>query len=1056
MGCSNSTLNDSNSNNNNSSSKKSIISNDDISISSKAPLTPQQINARIDASPVSLKFIKNDLNWSYAWVSQRGYYPNAPYKENQDAYTCLPKFGDQGDMSFFGIFDGHGKDGHLCARFASKVLPMILSESISKFENVARSVASVSQIRQMLTLSHIQTNQRLRDDRSIEEKLAGTTAISCLFHNNLIYISNVGDSRAILIYRNAEDRLVAKPLSSDQTPYRKDERERVKKYGARILSMDQIEGLEPVHENWGDLTLGNDIDEEGDPPRVWHPEEDFPGTAFTRSIGDTYAEELGVTAEPEIIEISIADQDQMIVIASDGIFEFITNQMVADIAKHHNDPLSLCKALVAEAYELWLQYEVRTDDISCIALYIDEHLQRSRTPIDIKSASTPSLGSASSSRNPSYNNFSSIAEAESRPVRRVLSKEKRKNIIIDQEVNVEDGGASQKLIEKSEDEIKSITSAISSHFLFQHLNAQQKSEVIGVMEPIDVKKGEWVITQGDKGDKFYVINTGTFEVRVKSPTGTDPSGGPVVHVYESDEDHHPGFGELSLMYGKPRAASVIAVTDGKVWGLDRITFKKVIMRAFLTGRRDVIRQLRKVDILKSLSTQQLQRLADLLNEAKFVDGQYIIRQGEPGDNFYLIIKGSCDVTINGVEGEPEKTVFHLQENSYFGERALLTDEPRNANIVAKGTVTVVYIGKTAFEEVLGPLATIIDEARKQREIFALETIAGPKSLVDIRHKGFVMSDALGPILLGQHNSSNANLTIRSFLLNEVNKLNQQQPVIKMIDAVRSITHATSGNVLVPKLLGVMRESNAIHLLISSPIIGDLNSVIRSNNADGSLLSSFSQVLYIGACITHALEHLHKLGCIYRAIQPETLYLNSSGQVIIMDYRFCKMGVNRTFTMCGASEYLSPEQILQKGHGQSVDFWALGVLLYELSTGTHPFAATTEVATYAKISSFGMKTFPHLEFPSDLAPEVVSIINKLVIPNPEARLGASTDGITSLKNQALFLHINWNEFNNNISPLANLAKSESETIMSEGVKNDILQSFSIPFDGDKMEEIEEEL
>ena len=1042
MGCGSSTSNDTN------SSKRFTASNDDLEIS-KPPLTPQQIIARIDASPVTLKFIKNDLNWSYAWVSQRGYYPNAPYKENQDAYACLPRFGEQGNMSFFGIFDGHGKDGHLCARFASKVLPMLLSDSISKFENVAHCSASVSQIRQMITLSHIQTNQRLRDDSSIEEKLAGTTAISCLFHNNLIYISNVGDSRAILISKNADDRLVAKPLSSDQTPYRKDERERVKKYGARILSMDQIEGIEPVHENWGNLTLGNDIDEEGDPPRVWHPEEDFPGTAFTRSIGDTYAEELGVIAEPEIIEISIADQDQMIVIASDGIFEFITNQMVADIAKHHNDPLSLCKALVAEAYDLWLQYEVRTDDISCIALYIEDHMHNVKTPSSKRSPTPP----PTVSRNPSYANFSAIAEADSRPVRRVLSKEKRKNIIIDQAVVDEDEGHEQNLIEKSEEEIKSITSAISSHFLFQHLNAQQRAQVIGVMEPIDVKKGEWVITQGDKGDKFYVINTGSFEVRVKSPTSTDPLGGPVVHVYESDEDHHPGFGELSLMYGKPRAASVIALTDGKIWALDRFTFKKVIMRAILTGRKDVIRQLRKVDILKSLNTQQLQRLADLLNEAKFTDGHYIIRQGEVGENFYLMIKGSCDVTINGAEGEPEKTVFHLQENSYFGERALLTDEPRNANIIAKGPVTVVYIGKAAFEEVLGPLATIIDEARKVREAFALETIAGPKILSDIRHKGFVMSDSLGPILLGQHNSSNANLTIRSFLLNEVSKLNQQQSVVKMIDAVRSITHESSGNILVPKLVGIMRESNAIHLIFNSPIIGDLNSVIRSTNADGSLLSSFSQVLFIGACITHALGHLHKLGCIYRAIQPETLYLNSLGQVVIMDYRFCKMGVNRTFTICGASEYLSPEQILQKGHGQSVDFWALGVLLYELSTGSHPFAAATEVATYAKISSFGMKTFPHLEFPSDLAPEVVSIINKLVIPNPEARLGASSDGITSLKNQSLFLHVNWDEFSNNISPLANLAKGESETIMAEEVKNDILHSFSLSFEGDKIEDID---
>jgi len=116
-------------------------------------------------------------------------------------------------------------------------------------------------------------------------------------------ISNVGDSRAIVgqTSKSGGATLSAKPLSRDQTPYRSDERARVKLQGARILSLDQIEGLEPIHENWGDVELGTEIDEGGDPPRIWSPNGDYPGTAFTRSLGDAYAEELGVFAEPEMI-----------------------------------------------------------------------------------------------------------------------------------------------------------------------------------------------------------------------------------------------------------------------------------------------------------------------------------------------------------------------------------------------------------------------------------------------------------------------------------------------------------------------------------------------------------------------------------------------------------------------------------------------------------------------------------------------------------------------------------------------------------------------------------
>ena len=141
----------------------------------------------------------------------------------------------------------------------------------------------------------------MHSDKRFDDALSGTTAISILFQDRTMFISNVGDSRAIVVSVGRDGRLIAKPLSSDQTPYRKDERERIKATGARVLSMDQIEGITPVHENWGDLQLGENIDEGGDPPRVWSSKGDYPGTAFTRSLGDRLAEEWGVTAEPEIL-----------------------------------------------------------------------------------------------------------------------------------------------------------------------------------------------------------------------------------------------------------------------------------------------------------------------------------------------------------------------------------------------------------------------------------------------------------------------------------------------------------------------------------------------------------------------------------------------------------------------------------------------------------------------------------------------------------------------------------------------------------------------------------
>ena len=107
-----------------------------------------------------------------------------------------------------------------------------------------------------------------------------------------MFVSNLGDSRAILISEDVEGgndgedvSWVVTALSSDHTLYRQDERERVKKFGARILTNSQILGEAPLHEDWDDLTLGDEIDETGDPPRMWSPFGPFPGAAYSRSFG---------------------------------------------------------------------------------------------------------------------------------------------------------------------------------------------------------------------------------------------------------------------------------------------------------------------------------------------------------------------------------------------------------------------------------------------------------------------------------------------------------------------------------------------------------------------------------------------------------------------------------------------------------------------------------------------------------------------------------------------------------------------------------------------------
>ena len=127
-----------------------------------------------------------------------------------------------------------------------------------------------------------------------------------------------------------------------------------------------------VHAQDWDCALGDEIDDGGDPPRIWAQDQEYPGTAFTRSIGDSLAESLGVMAEPELDHHQIKANDKVLIVASDGIFEFITTRGCLDMALLYNNPLEACLALVGESYKLWIEREDRTDDITIIVGFIEQ------------------------------------------------------------------------------------------------------------------------------------------------------------------------------------------------------------------------------------------------------------------------------------------------------------------------------------------------------------------------------------------------------------------------------------------------------------------------------------------------------------------------------------------------------------------------------------------------------------------------------------------------------------------------------------------------------------
>ena len=603
-----------------------------------------------------------------------------PNKANQDAYCVHHNFGQQPTDAFFAVFDGHGRDGDKCAQFAQTQLPILAEKYVSKTKAREEKLLAVrgeqqlqhqkhksksleltkDQIQASMLKAHLECNRTMHRAHDLDDSLSGTTAISLYVHGrrNRITICNVGDSRAILGQAvdskngnggggggGGASSLRALPLSRDQTPYRRDERVRVKKTGARILSLDQIEGLEPINDddddddddndNDDDLVLGEELDEGGDPPRVWSADGEYPGTAFTRSLGDAIAEELGVFAEPEMLTRELSEDDKIIVLASDGVFEFLTNQSVIDMCAKFSDPLEACRAVVAASYDLWLQYELRTDDITMICIFVDQVDKRaiadSFTCLSSRNIAAADAVNEDTPEDPPDNLIPPTEVCK--PVRHHISKEKSE-ALRKMKIKMPSGDLSDSMqasdeidlsklyTKKTEEEKARIAEAIRASVMFQNITEEERELIFGVMEPIHVKKGTWVIKQGTVGDRFYIVDTGRFEVRIV-PDGEedDGSGGNVVHYYEgSAEKHaHPSFGELALMYSAPRAASIIAVTDGQLWALHRYAFRQVLAQQ--SGRKELIHTLKTIEAFRKMKLTDIQNIAASMEEVTFARGE---------------------------------------------------------------------------------------------------------------------------------------------------------------------------------------------------------------------------------------------------------------------------------------------------------------------------------------------------------------------------------------------------------------------------------------------------
>lgn len=251
------------------------------------------------------------------------------------------------------------------------------------------------------------------------------------------------------------------------------------------------------------------------------------------------------------------------------------------------------------------------------------------------------------------------------------------------------------VIPKDDDTQKSLRQAMCKNVLFAHLDLDEQKAIFDAMFPVEKRKGETIIVQGEEGDNFYVIESGEVDVFVNNEY--------VLSIKEGGS-----FGELALIYGTPRAATVAAKSEVvKLWAIDRLTYRAILMGSTMRKRKMYDEFLSKVSILADLDKWERANVADALEQCQFEAGTHVVEQGQPGDEFFIIVDGEAEVLQRPNDDAPFEVVGKLGPSEYFGEIALLLDRPRAATVVAKTPLKCVKLDRNRFERVMGPVREIL-------------------------------------------------------------------------------------------------------------------------------------------------------------------------------------------------------------------------------------------------------------------------------------------------------------------------------------------------------------
>ncbi|CAH8661444.1 unnamed protein product [Schistosoma guineensis] len=562
-----------------------------------------------------------------------------------------------------------------------------------------------------------------------------------------------------------------------------------------------------------------------------------------------------------------------------------------------------------------------------------------------------------------------------------------------------------------------IRDAISNNTFLKHLEQSQIEEIVACMYKKQIPHGCFIIREGEPGDALYVVSDGILEVyKDNALLGRMEVG--------------RAFGELALLYNCKRTASVRAVTNASAWTLDRRTFQQIMMSSCIHRQQENMKFLKSVPALKDLSSEKMKKLADVLEPVFYETGEYIIREGELGETFFIIKSGKVRVTHTIDRTDETKEIRQLSDGDWFGERALYTCEKRSANVIsAEGGVHLLSLDRSNFIYLIGDLnefksktyddinrsstgITSINYQQSEEYLGKEEIVSTPQTVEQIESKDLLSSvkidkDDLERItVLGVGGFGCVELVVWTKNRNKTFALKRMKK--QHIVHTRQQEHICSERQImlelrcpfICRLYCTYKDNKFVYMLLEACLGGELWTVLRNKGRFDDVMTRF-----VVACVLEAFTYLHTQGILYRDLKPENLLLDHKGYVKLCDFGFAKRVGHgkKTWTFCGTPEYVAPEIILNKGHDNSADYWSLGILIYELLTGSPPFTGTDPMKIYNVV----LRGIDCVEFdPSNISRTATTLIKRLCAQNPAERLGYGRGGIIDIKQNKYFQGFDW--------------------------------------------------